>query len=236
MSDNHFLKTLQQAGLEFYGRYYSLYTGIVTDNADPQSQGRVKVRVPALGRDEPLTQWAYPVTPFAGRSYGFFFPPEVGDNVWVMFEGGNPDLPIYVGGWFGNPSKGPSSSEVPTEASPRGKSPVIRELRTPSGHRLIFDDTDGSGSITIQTPKGILLKLDDSDGSLKIIAAGTVSVQAQEAKVEAVAANVTGQAINITGQSVRINNGTKFAAAIGDGVQGAGPIQGPPTGMRPLIP
>lgn len=236
MSDNDFVKNLMQAGLEFYGKYYSLYPGIVSDNADPQSQGRVRVSVPALGRDEPLIQWAYPVAPFAGKGYGFFFPPEVGDRVWVMFEGGNPDLPNYIGGWFGNPSKGPSTSEVPSEASPRGGAPVIRELKTPSGHRLIFDDTSGAGSITIQSAKGSMIKIDDSDGSLKIIATGPVTVQATEVKVEATAASVAAQAVNINGVSVRINNGTKFAAAIGDSVQGAGQIQGPPTGMRPLIP
>ena len=239
MVESNFFENLRDGGLEYYGKYYSLYAGIVTSNSDPQGQGRIKVRVPALGRDEDVSNFAYPVSPFAGEGFGFFFPPEVGQTVWVMFEGGDANMPLYVGGWWGNASKGPTSSGVPAEANPKGGSPVIRELRTKAGHRIVFDDTSGAGGITIQTPKGTVIKLDDSDGSVKVISSSTVSVQALEAKVEAQAVNVTAQAVSIAGQSVRINNGTKFAAAIGDGTQGgptAQTIVGPPTGMRPLIP
>ena len=84
-------------GRKFYGKYRA----IVSNNKDTDDKmGRIKVKCPAvLGEDE--SNWCNPCTPYAGDKVGHYFIPNVGDSVWVEFEGGNPDLPIWVGNWWG---------------------------------------------------------------------------------------------------------------------------------------
>jgi uncharacterized protein involved in type VI secretion and phage assembly len=237
MDDDLFAK-LKRFGLEYLGLYYGTYKGIVTDNTDPQDQGRVKVRMPELGRDEALEFFAYPISPFAGDGFGIFFPPEVDARVWIVFEGGNPTMPLYLGGWWPNPSKAPGGSQVPAEASPNGQSPLVREIRTKGGHRIIFDDGTDPG-ITIETQNGSSIQIKDSEGTVKIIATQEVSVEALTVTVEATQVSVKSQIANIDGSFIRINSGTKFAAAIGDQTVGSASVHtitGPPSAGRPLIP
>jgi len=225
-------------GLEYYGRYYSLYKGFVKANADPQGQGRIRVSVPELGRDETLEAYAYPVASFSGKSCGIFFPPEVGDTVWVMFEGGNPTLPIYLGGWWLNPSKTPGGSHVPPDLNPGGLSPTVRGIQTKAGHRIIFDDGP-DGGITIQSPAGTIIRLKDAEESIEILASRDVAIRCSTARVEATTVDVNASAVNIVGSVVRINSGSKVAAAVGDSVVAgphSGTVTGPPVGGRPLIP
>lgn len=224
-------------GLEYFGKYYSVYSGIVTSNADIQGQGRIKVKVPALGRDENIAGYAYPVAPFAGDNHGFFFPPEVGSHVWVVFEGGNPGLPLYLGGWWTNPSKTSSGATVPREANTNGGAPLVRELKTKGGHRIVFDDGMSSG-ITIQTPGGIMLRLNDAETKLDIVAPTEISIRAQNTKVQATTASVSASSVSvtantasITGSMLRLNNGTQPVARVGDSVSGGNNI----TGGNPTI-
>lgn len=196
-------------GLEYLGLYYSLYEGIVVDNSDPQAQGRIKVKVPALGRDDPLEQYAYPVAPFAGDGMGIFFPPEVGELVWILFHGGNPSLPLYVGGWW-------KRNNVPPEAC-RSGAPKIRTIRTKEGHRIVFDDGAVSPGITIQTPKGVIIRLKNDEQSVEIISPSEVRIRSSTARVTAEEADVTASYVNLNGD-VRVNAGGFFVAAIGDEV------------------
>ena len=77
-------------------RYYGKYRGLVTSNLDPNRMGRLQVACPqVLG--ENLLAWAMPCVPFAGISEGFFMMPMPGSNVWVEFEAGDPDRPIWSG-------------------------------------------------------------------------------------------------------------------------------------------
>jgi uncharacterized protein involved in type VI secretion and phage assembly len=76
-------------------RYFGKYRGVVSDNADQTSRGRLKVKVPAvLGA---LEVWALPCVPYAGKGVGFYSLPEVGAGVWVEFEAGDPSFPIWTG-------------------------------------------------------------------------------------------------------------------------------------------
>lgn len=239
MDDAEFFEKLKRFGLEYYGLYYSVYKGIVTDNVDPQDQGRIKVQLPELGRDDPLELFAYPISPFAGPGHGFFFPPEVDARVWVMFEGGNPTLPLYLGGWWTNPTKAPGGSQVPVEASPKGQAPLVREIRTKGGHRIVFDDGGENPGITIQTSNGSIVQLNDDSGTVKIVATQEVTVEATTVTVEATQVSVKSQIANIDGSLIRINGGSKPAAAIGDQTAGGffvHTITGPPSAGRPLIP
>ena len=219
-----FEKDLEQFGLEkASGRYYGIYKGIVFNNIDPNQQGRVYVVVPELGRVEPLLQYAYPVSAYAGVGSGLFFPPEIGDHVWIMFEGGNPAFPVYLGGWWTNPLKSAAGTTIPVEARSVGGPPLVREIRTRGGHRVIFDDAP-AGGITIQGPQGTIIRMRDSGSSIEIIASGEVSIKAGSASIEAVTADVKATTVSVKASdigisgSTRFNNGAIAVAAIGDEV------------------
>ena len=75
-------------------KFYGKYRGIITNNQDPQNRGRLKVQVPkVLGKHD--SHWALPCLP-----PGSYIIPKEGTGVWVEFEGGNPDKPIWSGYWL----------------------------------------------------------------------------------------------------------------------------------------
>lgn len=75
--------------------FFGKFRGVVTDNRDPDGIGRIRARVPdATGERE--TGWALPALPYAGDSVGLFVLPPVGANVWIEFEGGDTELPIWT--------------------------------------------------------------------------------------------------------------------------------------------
>ncbi|MDH5178851.1 MAG: phage baseplate assembly protein V [Gammaproteobacteria bacterium] len=81
-------------------QYFGKYRGKVANTIDPLQLGRIQVSVPAVLASGQLS-WAMPCTPYAGPQVGFFAIPPVGANVWVEFEGGDPDYPIWVGCFWG---------------------------------------------------------------------------------------------------------------------------------------
>lgn len=81
-------------------RYYGKYRGIVYSVNDPSRCGRIICRVPSVFDDDELSGWCTPCIPCAFDNGGDFFLPKVGDTVWVEFEEGKPNLPIWTGNWF----------------------------------------------------------------------------------------------------------------------------------------
>lgn len=90
--------------MQFFGKY----RGKVESNRDPKNLGRVQVSVPTVLGDGRLS-WALPCMPVAGVGTGFFAVPPKGANVWVEFEGGDCDFPIWTGCFWSH------KSEVPAE-------------------------------------------------------------------------------------------------------------------------
>jgi hypothetical protein len=87
------------------------YRGRVENNRDPQMLGRIQVSVPAAHGDSTLA-WAMPCVPYAGPGVGLFLIPPVGANVWVEFEGGEADHPIWTGCFWG-PGEAPGVPATP---------------------------------------------------------------------------------------------------------------------------
>lgn len=128
---------------EFFGKY----RGKVENNVDSMLQlGRIQVSVPdALG--EGRMSWAMPCVPYAGSGVGFFAIPPVGANVWVEFERGNLDSPIWSGCFWGR-------GEVPAQ-------PAVAEmkvLKTDVG-TITINDLQGTGGITIETTTGMKMEI-----------------------------------------------------------------------------
>jgi uncharacterized protein involved in type VI secretion and phage assembly len=117
------------------------HRGIVVNNVDPMQLGRVQVALPGLG-SEKNGIWAMPCVPYAGKGVGFFAMPSVGTNVWVEFENGNPDRPIWAGCFWGK-------GEVPL--------PSAAEVKTLTTEQsaITLDDTSEGAGITIETKAGM---------------------------------------------------------------------------------
>lgn len=127
-------------------RYYGKHRGEVTGNEDPNLQGAIEVTVPSIfGVD--LKVWAQPCF-----TYGHFFVPAVADKVWIEFEGGDPQYPIWVGTWYPQ-SRTPEKSRVTP--------PANRVIQTASGHTIELDDTDDHARITIRHKDNSFLAIDD---------------------------------------------------------------------------
>ncbi|MDX1546662.1 MAG: phage baseplate assembly protein V [Rhodothermales bacterium] len=118
-------------------QFFGKYRGQVQNNIDPMMQGRVQVSVPAVLGEGSLS-WAMPCAPYAGSGVGFFAIPPNGANVWVEFEGGDPDYPIWSGCFWG-------VGEVPAQPA----LPFVKVLQT-DAIMLKLDDTPGAGGFTLE--------------------------------------------------------------------------------------
>jgi hypothetical protein len=140
------LQNITEYGLEFYRIYLGLYRAIVVDVKDPEKRGRIKAHVASI-QDKAPDIWIKPAFFGAGADRGTFWPPEVGDAVYVSFYNGNPSRPeLYLGGWFGYPD---DQSEVPSELGYSEDFPDIRGLVTRAGHVLLFRDEPGNEGVEL---------------------------------------------------------------------------------------
>jgi uncharacterized protein involved in type VI secretion and phage assembly len=135
--------------------FYGKYRGTVVNNIDPLQLGRIQVFVPDVGSVLPST-WALPCVPVAGKLSGTFVVPQVGAGVWVEFEQGNPDYPIWVGGFWGTAAEVPSAAKAGLPASPS----IV--LQTGSQHSIVISDIPGpNGGITIRSLTGAKIVVND---------------------------------------------------------------------------
>ena len=119
-------------------QYFGKYRGQVQNNVDPQMIGRVQVSVPAVLGEGQLS-WAMPCSPYAGSGVGFFAVPPSGANLWVEFEGGDPDYPIWSGCFWG-------LGEVPAVPAVA----AVKMLKTDTC-TITLSDLPGVGGVTIET-------------------------------------------------------------------------------------
>ncbi len=139
--------------------YYGKYRGKVVNNVDPLQQGRVQISCPAVLGDGQMS-WAMPCAPYAGPGVGFFMVPPVDANVWVEFEGGDPDYPIVGGCFWG-------VGEVPA-------APAVAEMKVikTDAATITLNDLPGLGGVTIETTAGMKItmtmmgiQIDDGQGA-----------------------------------------------------------------------
>lgn len=161
-------------------RFLGKYRGMVLNNVDPLQQGRLQVQVPDV-TGLPPASWAMPCVPIAGVQNGMMALPLIGSGVWVEFEQGNPDHPIWVGCFWG------SAAEVPALAlaTPPGM-PAIT-LQTPLQNGVTISDLPGpTGGIMLKSATGATLIVNDTG----------IYIQ-----------NGKGAALTMVGPTVTINNG-----------------------------
>jgi uncharacterized protein involved in type VI secretion and phage assembly len=128
---------------------------MVINNVDPMQMGRLMVQVPDVSNVLPST-WAMPCLPFAGVQSGMFAIPAIGSGVWVEFEQGNSDYPIWVGCFWG------SAGEVPAMAlaGPPGVQSIV--LQTTDQNTLMISDVPGpTGGILLKSNTGAMIAIND---------------------------------------------------------------------------
>jgi uncharacterized protein involved in type VI secretion and phage assembly len=137
-------------------KFYGKYRGLVLNNIDPMQMNRLQVQVPDVAGLIPVT-WAMPCVPLAGLQTGMVALPIIGSGVWVEFEQGDPDYPIWVGCFWG------SAAEVPVlaHATPPGLSAIT--LQTPLQNGLTISDLPGpTGGIMLKSATGATLIVNDT--------------------------------------------------------------------------
>jgi len=185
--------------------------GVVSDLDDPEGIGRVQVKYPY--RADQQSGWARVLSPMAGKGRGLFMRPEVGDEVLVGHEQGDPRRPYILGAVW-------SSSDQPPPDLGDQRQNNVRVIQSRSGHRVVLDDTSGAERIAIVDKDGSRkLVIDSAGNSIQITCqttgdislsapAGTVSISAQtislsattEIKIEA------GASLTLTGATIGIND------------------------------
>jgi uncharacterized protein involved in type VI secretion and phage assembly len=146
-------------------QYFGKYRGTVVNTTDPEQRARLRAVVPDVLGTEPTT-WALP---------------PVGAGVWIEFEQGNPDYPIWSGGWWG------ISAELP----PNSASPGVNQITlvTPGRHAVVISDAPGtSGGVALRTSTGARITVSES---------GIVIDNGQGASIA-----LTGNTVRITGVMV----------------------------------
>jgi type VI secretion system (T6SS) baseplate-like injector VgrG len=152
-------------------KYFGLYRATVINNIDPMQSGRIQVIVPDVGGLTPST-WAMPCVPIAGIQSGVYAVPPLGSGVWVQFEAGDPDYPVWIGGWWGIAVEIPTAALAPPPIPP-GQNIVIQ---TTLQHSLIISDAapipvaapipapapPGTGGIVLRSPSGAMIVVNDA--------------------------------------------------------------------------
>ena len=135
--------------------FYGKYRGKVLNNLDPQQRGRLIVQVPGVLGDNP-SSWALPCFPFGGKQSGLWCIPQVNSGVWVEFEGGDSNYPIWTGSWFGSSSEVPSLAKTGNPVSPS----VV--IATGGKQTLMLSDLPGpTGGILLKTATGAKIAIND---------------------------------------------------------------------------
>jgi uncharacterized protein involved in type VI secretion and phage assembly len=161
-------------------RYYGLYSATVLNNIDPMQMGRIMVESPSTGGLTPST-WAKPCLPFTGKQMGASMVPQIGAHVWIQFEAGDPDRPVWMGGAWA------SAGEVPALALaglPANPNIVFQSMLQ---NTLVISDLPGpTGGIMLKSTTGATIIVNDTG----------IYIQ-----------NGKGASIIMTGPTVTINNG-----------------------------
>jgi uncharacterized protein involved in type VI secretion and phage assembly len=165
-------------------KYFGLFRATVINNVDPMQCGRIQVLVPDVSGLTPST-WAMPCVPVAGIQNGIYAVPVIGSGVWVQFEAGDPDYPVWIGGWWGSGAETPALALAPPPIPP-GQNIVVQ---TAGQNTVVVSDaapTPVTGGIVLKSTTGAMLVVNDSGIYIS---------------------NGKGATITMVGPTVTINNG-----------------------------
>lgn len=201
-------ETLIQIAEEIETKRYGKYRGIVADNKDPDHRGRLKLRIPSVLNND-KTDWAMPCLPFGGyEKMGFFMIPEIGSQVWVEFEEGDINSPIWTGTFW------QQETDVPPEV--KKDEPTTRLLQTRSGHFLQFEDEKNNEKIRLFHKADAELMM-DSQGriSIKDASGNALALDAEMNEITIEDCNGNRVVMNSRGTSVEDASGNRIEMNMG---------------------
>lgn len=186
-------------------------TALVTDNKDPEGQGRVKIQIPWSPDEEGgvYEAWARLATLMAGSGRGTWFQPDIGDEVLVTFMEGDPDRPVVIGAlWNGQ--------DAPPETMDNDN--TIKSIVSRQGIRITLDDSSRSASLTLETPAGQRIEIKDGSPAIEISDSSGNSIRLEPSGISITAsANVTvsGSAVEVNAGLLTVNSGlAKFSGVV----------------------
>jgi uncharacterized protein involved in type VI secretion and phage assembly len=192
-------------------RLYGAYPATVTDIKDPDAQGRVKVRLPWMpDNDGGYEVWARLAALMAGNNRGIWFIPDAGDEVLVVFEGGDARRPYVVGAlWNG--------SDTPPEQMDGSGNNYKKSIVSRRDIRITLDDQEGQETLTLKTPQqsieikdgGRSIEIKDANGNtIKMETSGITITAAAQVKVQA-------STVEVSAGMVTVNAGmSKFSGVV----------------------
>lgn len=156
---------------EGMNKFYGKYRATVFNNIDPEQRGRIQAIVPAVLGIVP-SSWALPCVPIAGKQEGVYMIPQIGAAVWIEFEQGDPNYPIWVGGFWGLVAEVPTAAIAPPPIPP-GQNIVIQ---TTLQNSLVISDAapipmlapvpppspPGTGGIVLRSTTGAMIVVNDT--------------------------------------------------------------------------
>lgn len=152
--------------------------GIVTDNADKEHAGMVKVEFTAWKQGENIHEWIPLLRPYAGAEYGRYWVPEVGDIVLVGFIGSGFRRPFVLGSF--------SPAGAALDSGAFNEKNYIKRLRTKGGTEVTFSDEDKKQSVQVKTAKGLTLFIEDESEKITLGDQGnknTLTIDAKQGTV-----------------------------------------------------
>lgn len=159
-------------------QYFGKYRGVVLNNIDPMGIGRIQAQV--IGVFTLASSWAMPCFPVAGIQTGMIAVPLIGSGVWVEFEQGDPDYPIWTGCYHS------TRAEVPAMAQTVPPPIPAITMQTPLQNTIQLSDappTPATGGIVLRSTTGAMIVVNDSGvyisdgkGAMITLTAGVVTV------------------------------------------------------------
>ena len=167
---------------------YGVVVGIVTNNVDPDKMGRVKVRFPWLSQNNE-SYWARTATPMAGNNRGFYFLPEVDDEVLVAFEQGDIRFPYILGALWNGKDNPPENNN--------NKKNNNRTIKSRSGHIIRLNDEEGKEKIEIidKSQKNSII-FSTKENTISITANADITVTSKGGKLK-----LSGNGVEINSQA-----------------------------------
>jgi uncharacterized protein involved in type VI secretion and phage assembly len=193
-------------------RYYGVYPALVSDIADPEGQGRVKVRLPWSpdGNGSSYDVWARLATLMAGNERGTWFIPDVDDEVLVAFAGGDPRRPFVVGALWNGQDAPPESMDSAGENN-------IKSIVSRNGIRITLDDSSGQETLTLETPQQRIV-VDDGGRSVEVTDANGNSIRMESSGITVTASakvTINASTVEVSAGMVTVNAGmSKFSGVV----------------------
>ena len=197
-------------------RYYGKYRGFVDDNKDPENRGRLRVRIPSVLGQDVVSGWALPCAPYGGMpDQGFFFIPEENAGVWVEFEEGNLDYPVWVGTFW---AKAGGTTEVPKPGD--GQSPPTSKIIKTLNHTIELGDEKDKEAIKITDAANANTVVIDASGVVAQDANGNkITLDSEGIKIEDANGNAVtmdSSSVTIKGSQIKIGDGAMEPLVLGN--------------------